>query len=337
MSRSNIIKAFTPLIALTAFAACATTPANGSATTRSAQADANALPKPTAEMITAIKGTSLLEQANFWNQQYNIHPTDLDISIEYIDSLMAIKSYERAAEVATFTSVSFPENPDVFLLLGKAHRKNNDALGAAAAYDRAVELSPYDATPLAALAGILDSRGDHETAQLAYQRALALDPNRPVTLSNYAMSLTLVGKLEQADEALTKATDLPGATPAIRQNHALVLGLLGKFDEARAVALIDAPEGIAQRNTDFLKAMIGDNPQLKAIAQNAAQAPATTTRQVATAEIPASAPTTPVTTSALAGGVPREAQTQTTQVAQARVTTKPGLRLRSRDRTSGSK
>jgi len=341
MSRSNIFKACVPIIALSVFSACATPqPAS-----EVSQAEATLTPKPTSEEIAEIKATTPLEQANFWNQQYNLHPTDLDISTDYINALMAIKSYERAAEVAKFTSVSFPEKPEIFMLLGKAMSKTDNAYEAAKAYGQAADLAPYDAAPMAAMAGVFDSRGDHESAQLAYQRALAIDPDRPITLSNFGISLTLVGKLEQAEEALAKATSLPDATPAIRQNYALVLGLLGKFDEARDIASIDAPNGIAERNTEFLKGMIGDNPQLQAIAQKAASAPTLSERApIQTAETPSAAPTTAVATTALSdvGVSPQEADDaliEATQIASTPAATAPGptprLRSRKRNRTGG--
>ena len=170
---------------------------------------------------------------------------------------------------------------------------------------------------------------------------MALDPNRPATLSNLGLSLTLVGKLEQAEEVLAKATDLPDATPAVRQNYALILGLLGKFDEAREIAAIDAPEGIAARNTDFLKNMVGDNPQLQAVAQNAAQAPAKTTQTPppAPAEIPVAAPTNLVTTAALDDVAPAPSTAAQQPAATAQDATGPlkgSLRTRKRNRSTPS-
>lgn len=334
MPRLTPFKTCVSLLAISAMAACASSGPKADAGSESNQQAQ--LPKPTPEVIEGIKNSSPLQQANFWNQHYNLHPTDLDISLAYIDALIAIKSYDRAAEVAKFSSITFSDNPDVYMRLGKVLTKNNQPLKAAQAYGRVVEISPYDAAPLAALGTLFDSRGDHETAQLAYQKALALDPDRPATLSNLGLSLTLVGKLEQAEEALKKATDMPEATPAIRQNYALVLGLLGKFDEARQIAAIDAPDGIAERNTDFLKNMIGDNPALQAIAKNAATSPANAqtrppVKPVSVTEAPKAAPTRTVEASALEDVT---IQPDRTKVAAATPTEPPKLRLRQRKRTN---
>ncbi len=339
MSHSLGFKVCVSVLALSALGACAST-AQLPQENAKAQS-AKQLPKPTAETLAGLKNLSPLEQANFWNQHYNANSTDLDISLSYIEALFAINSHDRAAEVAKLTTASFPENPDAFMALGKALNKIDKPLQSAQAYGKVVDLSPYDAAPLAALGAIFDSRGDHETAQIAYHRALALDPDRPATLSNLGLSLTLVGKLEQAEEVLAKATDLPDATPAVRQNYALILGLLGKFDEAREIAAIDAPEGIAARNTDFLKNMVGDNPQLQAVAQNAAQAPAKTTQTPppAPAEIPVAAPTNLVTTAALDDVAPAPSTAAQQPAATAQDATGPlkgSLRTRKRNRSTPS-
>lgn len=351
MARSYHIKASAAVLALSVLGACASSAAPTSA---KKQTDiAKLLPKPTAEMIAGVQNASPLEQADFWNQHYSANPTDFEISIFYIKSLMAINSYERAAQVAKFNTVTFPESPEAFMLLGKTLNKNDKPLDAARAYGRVVELDPYDAAPLAALGAIFDNSGDHETAQIAYQRALALDPDRPATLSNFGLSLTLVGKLEQAEEALAKATSLPEATPAIRQNYALILGLLGKYDEAREIASIDAPDGIAERNTEFLKNMIGDDPRLQAVAQTASRTPRPVIpAALPPAETPAAAPTNLVTATGLAdlssSAQQPPARPADINIASAPTTTTPttttqpsaplvgGLRSRKRDRSATS-
>ena len=341
MSSSNVFKACVSILAISAFTACATGPASGNdpkAANQQAQ-----FPKPTPEVIAKINNAPPLEQASFWVKHYNLHPTDLDISLAYFNALMGLNSIDEAAEVAKFATVSFPDNPDVFMAYGKALAKQDKALEAVRAYGRVVDLSPYDAAPLAAMGAIFDSREDHETAQLAYHRALALDPDRPITLSNLGMSLTLVGKLEQAEEALGRAVELPGATPAIRQNYALILGLLGEFDKAREISAIDAPDGVADRNTDFLKAMIGDNPRIEAIAKAAKNAPKSSVRQIVKeTEAPKAAPTEPIVSAAL-NSKPDQAQASTdaaetettppvTQIASTASDPKPKRQLRKRTR-----
>lgn len=297
------------------------------------------LPKPTAQMISSIERVTPLERAAFWNEQYNIHPTDLDISLAYVDALTDIKSFDRAAEVAKFTSISFPDEPAVFMVLGKAHTRNDNAVEAIRAYSRVIDLDDADPAPLAALGVIFDKRGDHENAQLAYTRALAIDPDRAITLANYGLSLSLTGELEAAEEALRKAASLPEVTPAIRQNHALILGLMGRFEEARTLAAIDAPGGIAEQNTQLLQDFIGEHAKLKAVSQKTVAKTLSSKPEIIT-ETPTPAPRQPIKTAALEDLVTPEAkitepETKTVNTASQNSTSVDGLRLRTRKRTSG--
>ena len=335
MSSLHLFKVGTCAILMTGLAACATTQTATSDTSVQALSQTSGkstLPKPTPEMIASIENASPLERAAFWLDQYHIHPTDLDISLAYIDALNEIKSYDKAAEIARFTSISYPDNVDILLLLGKAHIRNEKPADAIRAYGRAVDLAPDNPTPLAAMGVIFDKRGDHDNAQIAYKRALAIDPNRASTLANLGLSLSLVGKLDEAETALSKAASLPEATPAIRQNHALILGLLGRYEEAKAVAAIDAPKGIADQNTKFLQDLTGKSAQLQTISQSDNRsAPSQTVTKAA--EVPATSPTQLVNTKALEDLAASRPQAPT-QIAHSdtQSQTSPGLRLRKRQR-----
>lgn len=317
------------LAALTMVGACASAPSPAQPTAQATGSE-EYLPKPTPEEIARVQRTDALTQVNFWNEYYNIHPTDLDVSLAFIRALRAIKSYERAAEVATFTSVTFPDNVDVLIELGRAELANNKPSEAVEAYARASDLAPYDAAPIAAIGSIYDMNDTHETAQELYRKALELEPDRPATLANLGLSLALTGNLEEAESTLARAANLPLASAQIRQNYALILGLAGKFDEARTIAAIDAPDDIAARNTDFLRQMIGDNRQLQSLLEPGEKSART---QLAAAEIPASAPTQTVSSAPLpdTGSAP----TQIAELSGAgQQPGTPKLKLRTRNRTS---
>lgn len=290
MSSLTPLKVFGSLGALALLGGCATT-----ATAPEAATEQVALSKPTQEEIDTISRADALTQATFWNDYYNAYPADRDIALRFIKALRSINSHDRAAEIAKTTSLKFPEDSAIHLELGRANVGLGNYDDAVLAYQKAADLAPFDATPYAAMGILFDSRNAHERAQTAYRKALALDPNRPITLSNMGLSLALLGELEQAETALRQATALPGATTAVRQNLALILGLQGKFDEARSIAEIDAPEGVAQRNADFLKQMIGNNARLRNLAENGA-VPRNASSDV---ETPSAAPTSTVASAPL--------------------------------------
>ena len=310
MSTSRFIQASASVFAGLMFVGCATTSAADPAV---ASADSTEFAKPTAEEVALINRAEPLAQVKFWNQQYNVHPVDLDIALAFSRSLRQINSFERAAEVANLAVVSHPESAEMFIELGRAQASQGKSREALRAYSRALTIDPDDPYPYAAVGIILDREGQHENAQKAYAEALVRNPDRPATVANYGMSLALSGNLSEAEDKLRKASGYPGASAKIRQNFALVLGLQGKFDEARTVAAQDAPDGIAERNTDFLAQMIGGNPQLQTIsgvaaAQDAPRAaPSDSVQTVALAE-PVAASTPPSNASDAAPRRPRRAR-----------------------------
>jgi len=288
MSKSRILQAGVSGLACLAFIGCATTSAAAPATGVN-DAEASEFAKPTAEDIALISRAEPLAQVNYWNQQYNLHPVDLDIALAFTQALRRINSLERAVEVAKLAVVSHPESAEMFNELGRANSSLGNSRDAIRAFSRSLAINPNDAYPYAAVGVILDREGQHENAQKVYAEALVRNPNRPATLSNFGLSLALTGNLHDAEDKLRQAAALPDASAKIRQNFALVLGLRGKFDEARTVAMQDAPNGIAERNTDFLEQMIGNNPRLRAISDVAAAQ-----------ETPLAAPSESVQTLALA-------------------------------------
>ena len=331
MSKSKYFHAGASVLASLAFVGCASTPGPSSG---AASTEATAFAKPTAEDIELISRAEPLAQVNYWNQQYNLHPVDPDVAMGFIRSLRQINSFERAAEVAGLAVVSHPENADFFVELGRANASQGKSREALRAFAKALEINPDDPYPFAAVGIILDREGQHENAQSAYAQALSRSPNRTTTLSNYGLSLALSGKLPEAENKLRKAAELPGATAKIRQNFALVLGLQGKFDEARSVAAQDAPNGIAERNTDFLAQMIGTSPQLQAISDIASAQ-----------DTPKPAPSQPVHSAALQEPLdqpkpapqpqpePRQAEPTPTATAQSAPASTTGRRRRARRST----
>ncbi len=285
MSRSNVTKFAGALSALGLLVSCATQEA-----VPEVGQDEQVFAKPTPEEVATAERADPLTRANFWNTQYNLHPTDLGISLAFSRALREIGSHDRAVEVSSLTAVSYPEDFAVHMEVGKAQTGNGDLPAAIRAYVRASNLRPDDAAPFAAIGAIYDREGQHEIAQDAYAEALARDPLRPATLSNYGLSLALTGHLDEAEAKLREAAALPDASARVRQNLALVLGLQGKFDEAREIAARDAPQGVAERNADFLADMIGRDTRFSGQSVQTA----------AEAEIPVAAPSEPVAAESLA-------------------------------------
>lgn len=259
MSRAKTAKCALPAIAILASGACASTSAGGGLTAEE-QAYQNAIEQAlspaTAEEIAQADRSDPITRANFWSNEYQKDPANLDNTVSFMRALRAIGSHDRVREVATVSVPIHPDSHEILLELGRSMVAQERFEDAVQVLVRSADLSPpSDATPLAVLGLAFDRSEEHEKAQQAYEYALAREPGRATTLSNYGLSLAITGKLDAAETALRKAVEAPGADVRVRQNLALVLGLQGRFEDMVAIDP-DAPRRSIEANQRALRDMI---------------------------------------------------------------------------------
>lgn len=251
-------RAKTSLTALCmAVAACASAPdPEQEAQAELARAIEDAMKPATPEEIEAANNSDPLTKANFWSNEYNKNPKDLDTAMTFVAALRGIGSNERAIEVLSKTLVEHPESTEALMALGRVFSAEGNMMGAARAYEKAAILAPDRPEAWSAFGVTLDKMERHDMAQAAYDKALALDPYRTATLTNYGLSLALSGDLTGAEAKLRTAAAQPDADLRVTENLALILGLQGRYDEMAEVSSRFAPESIVQKNTDLLRAMV---------------------------------------------------------------------------------
>lgn len=219
-------------------------------------ARADTLPA-TPEEIEAASRTDPLTRANFWSNEYEKNPANLDTAIAFTRALREIGSHDRAIDIATRSAVLHPESDALLLVLGQSLLSLGKDAQAVEALTRTHVINPANADAYAAKGLALDRQERHLDAQRAYARALELAPDRVATRSNYAMSLALSGDLNGAESALRQAYETSGRNDTrIRENLALVLGLQGRFDEMRALSEHNAPTATAASNEALLRRMV---------------------------------------------------------------------------------
>jgi len=259
MSRAKTVKCALPAFALLASAACATTSGGDDLTEgEKAYQDAieEALRPATEEQIALANRSDPITRANFWSNEYQKDPANLENTISFMKALRGIGSHDRVREIATVAIPIHPDSHELHLELGRSLMARGKFEDAVPILVRSADLSPpTDATPLAVLGLAFDQSESHQKAQQAYEYALAREPNRATTLSNYGLSLAITGQLEAAENALRQAVDAPGADVRVRQNLALILGLQGRFDEMIAVDP-NAPARSIDANQRALRDMI---------------------------------------------------------------------------------
>ncbi|MEO1222176.1 MAG: hypothetical protein AAFY42_12635 [Pseudomonadota bacterium] len=257
MSRAKTAKLALPLVALAMSAACATSSDALSAEDQAMQEAIEAALEPASEeAIARANRSDPITRANFWANEYQKDPSNLDTTISFMRALRGINSHDRIMEIATVSAPIHPEGYEIFLELGRSLMAQANYEDATKAFVRSADLAPPEvATPLAALGVAFDRLEQHDKAQMAYEYALDRDPNRPTTLSNYGLSLALTGQLMEAETALRKAVTISDQDVRVRQNLALILGLQGRFDEMVAVDP-NAPPRSIEANQRALREMM---------------------------------------------------------------------------------
>jgi Flp pilus assembly protein TadD len=81
--------------------------------------------------------------------------------------------------------------------------------------------------------------GDVSRCHAYYQRALALSPNEASILNNLALAHAMPGEVDTAEPLLKGAAAAGGHEARVSQKPVLVLGLQGKYEEAKLAAAHD--------------------------------------------------------------------------------------------------
>ncbi len=150
----------------------------------------------------------VLEQADFGDDG---EPAFL---LEYAKAIIAAGKPRIAIKNLKAAQEKYPENWEVYSLLGIA----------------------YDLTE------------DYGEARKVYEKAGMLSEDNPAILNNRAISLALSGDLDGAIAMLNSNPRLARSSSQIRQNLAFFYGIKGDIDSAEALARMDLDEETIQRN-----------------------------------------------------------------------------------------
>lgn len=121
-----------------------------------------------------------------------------------------------------------------YLNLGAAYDDIDKAAEAEAAYVKALEFNPDNATALSNLGVMQASRGEHAKAQANFERAIALDPTHAKYKSNLASLYMDQSRYAEARQVLTLAVEQnPNASPFAFANLARCHAYLGDFAGAQ--------------------------------------------------------------------------------------------------------
>jgi serine/threonine-protein kinase len=117
-----------------------------------------------------------------------------------------------------------PDNPGVYLNLGKTLSDLKEYDKAAAANLEAIRLAPEYAAAYNNLGGDYEKLGKEREAEAAFRKSIDLNPSDPLPRANLGMLLAKQGKLEEAETLLKKALELQGDSTVGLKNWASFLG-----------------------------------------------------------------------------------------------------------------
>lgn len=229
----------------------------GTAPVKATTPEEIAAAKPaTAKERQAARSLDLINQASFWMSELQKNPADAEAALEGSVALRKIGSAERAVQLAAMGLQVKGESPQLWSALALGLVAGGENEPALQALQKAISLSPKDASLQSALGVVYDRLERPDLAATAYEAGLKLSPEDATILSNYGLSIAMTGDLKSAEEMLRRANHSPLAPPQARQNLALVVGLQGRFEESERLATRDLPPAVASENAAYLKAML---------------------------------------------------------------------------------
>jgi Tfp pilus assembly protein PilF len=141
--------------------------------------------------------------------------------------------YQKLLETMDQAKKVVPRDFRVYLLMGVAYSRLNQADQAITVLRRALELKPDDVNTLSTLALTLDGLHRFAESDSLYEAALKIDPKYHLVLNNYGYSLAERGL--QLERALAMALQAIAAEPnnaAYLDTVGWIYFKMGKFEEA---------------------------------------------------------------------------------------------------------
>ena len=192
-------------------------------------ADANAL----LQQANALHAAGKLRQAGgiyqhllkqFPNQLPFINPL-AEIALKLGDTGLAVKLLRHSVDLA-------PEQAMVWVQLGKALSKTNEADEALAACERAIEIQP-ELAEAHTIRGYVLSEADRPLEALeSFDRVIAIKPGFAAAYGNRGEMLKRLGRFDEALASFDRSVEIKPGAAVLQYNRARMYGELKRFDEA---------------------------------------------------------------------------------------------------------
>lgn len=213
--------------------------------------------KPTVE----DSRTELQKATEYWGKAYAKDPRDAKTAINYAKNLKALGEKQQALAVLQQTSVYHGTNRALNAEYGRLALEFDQVSLAQKLLEQADDPANPDWRVISARGTVLAKQGIYKDAIAFYQRALTLSPNEASILNNLALAHAMLGEADKAEPLLKRAAAAGGNDARVSQNLSLVLGLQGKYDEAKVAAGRDLPADKAAANVDYVRSIVNLEPK----------------------------------------------------------------------------
>lgn len=240
------MRAFSIALCVVFLSGCATT--TGAATGVSAESQvpsAEAFNRYLRAVMLQREGR-LLEAVNELERSAMLAPTSRELSLRLINTHLRMQNWERAALAAERFVLHFPDEPTGWIFLGGIYNQLERYEESAAAFRRAIVMSPADQLIQEALIEAESRSNDLVGALETYDRLIEISPDSAALHAQRGLVLMRIGDTAEADLALRKSLSLDPQQERVR----FFLGLL-LLDDDRAEEALDTFRVLRGQQPDF--------------------------------------------------------------------------------------
>jgi len=189
---------------------------------------------PMAQAREYVTAKEYAKAIDIYKKLYDQTPADPDLYHEYYIALMASEDYKNAEKLVNDQIRMRPQNPLLFIDLGKVYEKNGKGKKAEELYDKAIQYINGDDLLTTQMANSFAAAGNDKYTLATYERAQELLHNPYIYGNAMARLYAKTGNIDKAVSTLLDAG--PAQIGGIEDTKATMLELFGSDDKKLLMA-----------------------------------------------------------------------------------------------------
>lgn len=183
----------------------------------------------------ATKEQKYSEAFNYWEQLINQSPDYQPAYLGYSSIGRKIGQHTRVLSKLYAFKNRYPNDATIIAEIAKVHYDMRDYTQALTEIDGAIALENSD-WKLYSLRGVISDKLNYYTeAEASYNKALELSPDNATVLNNLAVSMMMNGEYDDAELYAVKAIDNKNVNEQAYRTYAKIMALKGEGDRAEVL------------------------------------------------------------------------------------------------------